>query len=63
MKQFTICLGMTLLLYYIGACLNGAYDPMEWGTNVGTVMLSFFIVLVWIVPMMLNYLGGKKDFE
>ena len=63
MKQFIICLGITLLLYYIGACLNEEYDPMYWGASVGTVMLSFLILVVWIAPMMLNYLGGEKNFK
>jgi len=47
----------------MGACFNGAYDPMEWGTSEGTVILSFLILVVWIAPMMLNYLNGEKNFE
>ena len=63
MKQFLICLVLTIILYYMGACFNGAYDPMEWGTSEGTVILSFLILVVWIAPMMLNYLNGEKNFE
>lgn len=63
MKQFIICLGFTLMLYYIGAVLNGAYDPMEWGANEGTVILSVIFIFVWGVPITLNFLNGEQNFK
>lgn len=63
MKQFIICLALTVLLYYMGACLNQSYDPMFWGIGEGNVILFFLILVVWLAPLMLNYLNGDKNFQ
>lgn len=63
MKQFIICLGITLMTYFIGASLNGVFNPLEWKVNEGNLFLHIFFIVIWLCPIMLNYLNGEKNFE
>lgn len=63
MKQFLICLGLSLLAYFIGASLNGAFNPFVWKMNEGNLFLHVYLIAVWLCPMMINYLEGKPNFK
>ena len=62
MKQFITCTVFTVLLYFIGCILAESFNPMEWQNKEATVYWGFFVLAVWFIPMMFNYLDGKENF-
>lgn len=63
MKQFIICFMLTIFLYLGGAMLEKSLNPMEWKNSMGDCILFIVIILVWIIPIYLNYMSGEKNFE
>lgn len=63
MKQFIICTFLSVLIYLCGSFISKSYNPMDWTNNEGTTFTIAFIVIVWLAPIMLNYLEGKENFK
>ena len=68
MKQFITCLLLSVFFHFLASILGGSFNPMEWkqdteSAKLGTLMYLFFEMVIWIAPMMLNYLNGEENFK
>lgn len=63
MKQFIICFLLTLFIYVSGSFLGKSFNPMDWSNSGGTLFFCFFVFMVWVVPIYLNYVNGEENFS
>lgn len=63
MKQFSVCLGLSILFYISGSFVGKSFNPMDWTSSEGTAILFCCIIFVWIAPITINYLNGEDNFE
>lgn len=68
MRQFIICLGLSVLFHLLSSLLGGSFDPTEWtreteGQRLGFIFYVFIMFCIWIVPMAFNYLNSEQNFK
>ncbi len=62
MKQFKICISLSLLFHLLCSILASSFNPFLWSQE-GKYWYLFFQMVIWVVPMFLNYLDGKEQFK
>lgn len=63
MKQFIISLAISILFYILASIIGLSFNPMDWNNEVGRLMFGLFFMFIWLLPIMLNYLNGDKNFK
>ncbi len=62
MKQFMTCLLLSGLLYLISSVGAADFNPTHWAGE-GRFLFGLFIMVIWIIPILMNYLNGEENFE
>lgn len=62
MKQISICLLFTILIYLISSIVSSSFIPFEWGEG-SKMIFGIGLLVTWIAPIYLNYLNGDENFK
>jgi hypothetical protein len=62
MKQFTICLFLSLLTHFLFSVGGSSFNPFEWKTDI-KIPYSVIVLVIWIVPIVFNCLSDEENFK
>lgn len=53
---------MSIFMYFCGSLKAKTFSIMEWSNDILFAVI-LFTVIVWLIPIMLNYLDSKENFK
>ena len=62
MKQFLMSFSFSLLLHALLSLVMGSVEPSTWSDG-WKMIYVFGILVVWILPIMSNYVEDKDNFK
>ena len=63
MKQFLASFAFTFLIYVLASIIASDFNPLNWQNEEGKLWFCYLIVIAWVIPIFMNYLDGKPNFE
>lgn len=62
MRQFMMGMLLSAIAQFLFSVGGSSFNPFEWKTDV-KVPYVITILLIWIFPIVINYLDGKENFQ
>jgi hypothetical protein len=62
MKQFLVCLLLSILTHFLFSVGGSGLNPFEWITDV-KIPYVIIVLVIWIFPIVINYLDGNENFK